>query len=98
MLHVDLFALHLDHPRVLEHPPRRGTSGRFLFEAANGKSAVVLSSHGGGGGVAREIERGIRYSPALDKILESLAPLDAVIWFVFELGNRLPDNVRQEVD
>jgi hypothetical protein len=34
--HVDTFALHLDHPRVIKHAPRCCTAVGLLFEAVEG--------------------------------------------------------------
>lgn len=36
--------------------------------------------------------------PAFDKVLEALTPLDALIWLVFKLGDRLAHDVREQVD
>lgn len=36
--------------------------------------------------------------PAFDEVLEALAPLDALIWLIFQLGNWLAHDVREQVD
>jgi len=36
VLHVDLLALHLHHPGMFEHAPRRGAAGGFFFETGWG--------------------------------------------------------------
>lgn len=44
------------------------------------------------------MEERILDSPALDKVLEVVAPEDVGRRFVFEFRNRLPDNIGEEVD
>jgi len=42
--------------------------------------------------------RGSISLPALDEVLEVLAPVDVGTWLVLELGDRLPDNVGEQID
>lgn len=78
MFHVHFLALHLHHPRVLQHTPRCRAAGRFFLETAVTIVSICLSA-------SASIERGSN-SPALDEVFERFAPFDAVVRFIFELG------------
>lgn len=66
--HADLLGLHLDHPGMFEHSPRRRPSRRLLLQTT------------------------------LDEVLEHVSPLDPILGFVLELGNRLCHDISQQVD
>lgn len=88
--HIHLLRAHLQHPGMLQHPPRRRAAGRFLLQTKRGNTPhqqknSTESSKGGG----------LHDSPALDEILEHLAPPQLLLRLVLQLGNRLPHNIRQ---
>lgn len=66
--HINLLGLHLYHPRMLQHPPRRSPPFRLLLQTT------------------------------LDEILEALPPLDIILWLILQLRDRLPHNIRQQID
>lgn len=105
MFHVDFLALHFDHPGMFEHAPGGRAAGRFFFEAAGGERGGGGLDKGKKGNRKVGEERGRRGErkgkgniPTLDEIFEAFAPFDAVLGFVLEFGDWLPDDVREEID
>lgn len=87
--HVDLLVLHLHYPRVVQHSPRTCSSCCVLLKTAP-MSAQLQTSH-----PRHERES---HLPACNKVFKVVAPLDPKLWLIFELRNRLPHNVREQVN
>lgn len=95
MLHVDLFALHLHHPGVFEHAPGCGAAGGFFFEAVfcdewvrYGRDKCIRNRKGG--------KDRIQNIPTLNKVLKTVAPPNILL--ILQLRNRLPHDIRQQID
>ena len=108
LLHADLLALHLHHPRVLEHAPGGGAAGGVFLEA---READLVSFRKGSAVLAFTFEREEKmgwerereeHVPAFDKVLEIGAPFDlrlvATRWLIFQLRQRLPHDILDNID
>ena len=85
--HVDLFVLYLEHPGMFQHPPGSCSSSGFFLEATDVEMLVTDSS----------IEK-LNHIPALNEIFKVVSPLDIILRFVLELGNRLSNDISQEIN
>lgn len=71
---------------MFQHPPGSGSAGRLFLKTETGQTSDIQP-----GGIAQ-------YIPALNKIFETIGPADAVLRLILQLGDRLADNIGQEVD
>nr|POE88384.1 hypothetical protein CFP56_11613 [Quercus suber] len=107
LAHVDALGLHLDHPGVLEHAPRRRAALGTFFETGagtNGQRSVGRACMRRDRMRKREKreeegERGQKEGvPALDVVFEVVRPGELDLRFVLELGDGLAHDVGEEVD
>lgn len=85
--HVDLLALHLDHPWMFQHPPGRSSSGWFFLETEYQVSHCCLTSTGSEA----------LHVPAFDEVFETLTPVNTLGWLILEFRYRLSDDVSEQI-
>lgn len=85
--HIDFLALHVHDPRMFQHPPWSSSSRRFFFQTEVDLLVTVIWTR------AEE-----ENSPAINKVLEIIRPANPMIRLIFQLRDRLADDVSKKID
>lgn len=83
--HVHFLVLHVQHPRMFQHPPWSCSSRWFFLETAQTSAWFHRRSS-------------VVYVPAFDEVFEIVRPANAILGFIFKFWNRLTDNVGKKVN
>lgn len=87
--HVNLLVLHVQDPRMFQHPPGCRASRRFFLKT------VAKDVRGK---EREKYQNNHQNIPAFNEILEVIRPANIVLRLILEFGNRLSHDVCKEID